>query len=231
MTQTIAILGGTGAEGHGLARRFVQAGRTVIVGSRQAERAHSTAAGINQELGSGLARGTTNREAANAADLMVLTIPYEGMAETVKPLASALTGKTVISTIVPLEFVRGVARLLPAGHGSAAQELQGLLPEAKVVAAFHHLSAPMLMDLSQSVDADVLVCSDDVDAKQQAMALAETLPGARGVDAGPLESALYLEAFTALLLRINRRYKAHAGVRITHLPSTSLAPAPGESVG
>ncbi|HEY3115763.1 MAG TPA: NADPH-dependent F420 reductase, partial [Chloroflexota bacterium] len=150
-------------------------------------------------------------------------IPYDGMMETVKPLASAVAGKTVISTIVPLEFVRGVAKLAHVAAGSAAQELQELLPEARVVAAFHHLSAPTLADLSQPVDADVLVCGDDAEAKQQTMALAETLPGARGVDAGPLESAFYLEAFTALLLRINRRYKAHAGVRITHLPEPGLS--------
>src|SRR5579862_2775227 len=195
MTETIAILGGTGPEGRGLAKRFVQAGRPVIIGSRQAERAQSTAAEINQELTSSLATGVENHEAARAGDLIVLTIPYDGMADTVQPLASALTGKTVISTIVALEFVRGTAKLAQLAHGSAAQELQSLLPDARVIAAFHHLSAPTLADLDHPVDADVLVCGDDADAKQQAMTLAAALPGARAVDAGPLESAFYLEAF------------------------------------
>src|SRR5438874_1667763 len=171
MTQTIAILGGTGAEGRGLAKRFADAGRTVIVGSRQAERAESAATELNQELGSALVSGAENRAAALSADLVVLTIPYDGLAEAVKPLAGALAGKTVISTIVPLEFARGTAKLIQVAAGSAAQELQALLPDARVIAAFHHLSAPTLANLSERVDADVLVCGDDAAAKQDAIEL------------------------------------------------------------
>lgn len=222
MTSIIGIVGGTGAEGRSLGRRLVQAGHPVILGSRQTERAETAAAEINQELGSSLASGSENAEAARCAELVVLTIPFEGMGEAMKRLASALAGKPVISAIVPLEFVSGVARLLPVAEGSAAQQLQAFLPEARVIGAFHHLSSPTLADLSQPVDADVLVCGDDAEAKRAVIALAEELPAVRGIDVGTLESAFYLEAFTAVLLRINRRYRAHAGLRITHLPAPSL---------
>ena len=224
MKSTIAILGGTGAEGRGLAKRFVQAGRPVVLGSRQAERAQAAAAEMNAELSSSLARGAENAEAARSADLVVLTIPFVGMAEAVKPLTADLSGKPLISTVVPLEFVRGVARLLQVAEGSAAQQLQALLPDTRVMGAFHHLSSQTLADLSQPVDADVLVCGDDAATKREVMTLVEELPGARGIDAGPLASAFYLEAFTAVLLSINRRYRAHTGLRITHLPERNGPP-------
>lgn len=222
MTSTIAIVGGTGAEGRALARRFVHAGRPVVVGSRQADRARSAAAEINEELSSTLASGTLNAEAVSLAHMVLLTIPFVGMGGAVKPLAASLAGKPVISAVVPLEFVGGVPRLLRVPEGSAAQQLQALLPDAKVIGAFHHLSSQTLADLSQPVAADVLVCGDDLETKREVITLAEELPGARGIDAGPLESAFSIEAFTAVLLRINRRYRTHAGLRITHLPEPSL---------
>lgn len=231
MADSVGIVGGTGAAGRGLAKRFVQAARPVIVGSRQAERAKAAAAEINSELGASLASGCENIEAARSAPLVVLTIPFEGMVEAVKPLAAALAGKPVISAIVPLQFVSGAAHLLRVAEGSAAQLLQALLPDARVIGAFHHLSSQTLVDLSQPVAADVLVCGDDAAAKNEAIGLAEELPGVRGVDAGPLESAFYLEAFTALLLRINRRYRAHAGIRITHLPPPLPPPSRGVGTG
>ncbi|MBI4213565.1 MAG: NADPH-dependent F420 reductase [Chloroflexi bacterium] len=223
VTSTIAIVGGTGAEGRGLARRFVQAGRTVIVGSRQAERARAVAGEINDELTTSLVSGAENAEAARPADVVVLTIPFEGMAEAVRPLAAALEGKSVVSAVVPVEFVGGVPRLLHVAEGSAAQRLQALLPESRVIGAFHHLGSHTLADLEQPVAADVLVCGDDVAAKREVMALAGELPGVRAIDAGLLESAGYIEAFTVVLLRINRRYRAHAGLRITRLPESALA--------
>ncbi len=220
----LAILGGTGAEGHGLALRFARAGLSVVLGSREAERAAAAASEIRTQLGPVDIRGTTNGDAAESADLIVLTIPYGGMRETVAPLAQTLGGKTVITTIVPLEFVAGVPRVLPVPEGSAAQALQALIPDAHVVGAFHHLSAPTLADLEHPVDADVLVCGDDPEATASALELVALLPGARGIHAGALDGAAYLEAFTAILLRINRRYRSHAGLRITHLPELAKAP-------
>ena len=225
MPNIIGILGGTGAEGRGLAKRFVQAGHPVILGSRQAERAQSTADEINVELGSSLASGAENAEAARAAELVILALPYAGITEALRPFAASLAGKTLISAVVPLEFVAGSPRPLPVAEGSAAQELQAMLPNTQLIGAFHHVSAPTLSDLNRPIGADVLVCGDNPEARRSVVALAEELWGVRGIDAGPLECAGPIEAFTAVLLRINRRYKAHAGVLITDLPEPPAAAA------
>lgn len=216
---TIAILGGTGAEGTGLARRFVAAGHPVVIGSRQEDKAVAAADAINQTVGGFLAAGADNAEAARLGELVVLTVPFHALGDTLAPLADLLTGKIVVSTVVPMSFTGGSPRLIPVPEGSAAQQAQALAPGALVVAAFHHISAPTLADLSIPVDADVLVCGDHRDARAAVLALANELPGVRGIDAGRLDGAGVIEGFAVALLRINRRYRAHAGVRVTHLPA------------
>lgn len=213
----VALIGGTGAEGRGLALRFIQAGQPVVIGSREQDRAEATAVELNRQAGGSFASGAANAAAAEAAPIIILTVPYAGMAETAAGLEGATAGKVVVSAVVPLEFGRGGPHAVAIDAGSAAQQLQSMLPQAQVVGAFHHLSAETLADLTQPVGADVLVCGDDTEAKASVIALAELLPEVRGVDAGPLESAHYLETFTALILRINRRYRVHAGLRLTHL--------------
>lgn len=219
---SIAILGGTGALGSALARRLAATGHPIIIGSRVAERAEAAAREVNAAIKAELAQGAENALAALRGDIVLLAIPFSGMAETLAPLAEALTGKTVVSTIVPLDFADGRPQPLFVPEGSAAQRAQRLLPRAHVIAAFHHLSAITLARLQDAVDADVLVCGDDAEAKRTVLALANELPGARGIDAGPLDSAGPIEAFTVALLRINRRYRAHTSVRITHLPARKL---------
>jgi 8-hydroxy-5-deazaflavin:NADPH oxidoreductase len=227
MNERISILGGTGPEGRGLARRFAEAGHSVVLGSRESARADAAAAEINAELRTNLASGDTNQGAAGSGDVVVLAIPYAGLAETIEPLAQTLAGRLVVSTVVPLEFSGGGPRVIRVDAGSAAEQLQQLIPKARVVAAFHHLSAPSLSDLRRPIAGDVLVCGDDSDARRMVIALADELPGVQGIDAGPLLSAGQLEAFTAVLLRINRRYKARAGIRITGVPAAPRA----ETVG
>lgn len=220
MPATIAILGGAGAEGTGLARRFAAAGHPVVIGSRQADRAQTAAATVNEATGTMLVQGADNAEAAQRGELVLLTIPFAGVDDTLTPLKDALAGKTVVSTIVPMEFASGQPRLAAVPEGSAAQRVQAVLPESRVVAAFHHIGAAVLSDLGEQVDSDVLVCGDHAEAKAAVLALAEAIPGVRGVDAGRLDAANAIEGITTVLVRINRRYKAHAALRITYLPDT-----------
>lgn len=215
---TIAILGGAGAEGTGLARRFAAAGHPVILGSRQADRAQAAAASVNEATGTTLTEGADNADAAHRGEIVILSIPFAGVGETLSSLAGALTGKIVVSAIVPMEFAGGAPRLTAVPEGSAAQHIQALLPEARVIAAFHHVGAAQLADLHAPVDSDVLVCGDNAEAKAAVLALAEEIAGVRGVDAGRLDAAHIVEGITTVLVRINRRYKAHAALRITYLP-------------
>lgn len=225
MATSIAILGGAGAEGSGLAKRYAAAGHPVIIGSRQADRATATAAALNAELGTSLISGADNAGAAQAGKIVILTIPYEGMEQTLVPLAEALSGKIVVSAIVPMDFTGGSPKLIAVPEGSATQRAQALVPGALVVGAFHHLGAATLADLAETVDSDVLVCADNAEARSTVMALASELSGARGVDAGRLDGAGVIEGFTVALLRINRRYRTHAGLRITYLPESGPRPA------
>jgi 8-hydroxy-5-deazaflavin:NADPH oxidoreductase len=214
--QSIGIVGGTGPQGRGLARRFAAAGHPVTIGSRTPERAADAAASCAD---AGEVTGASNEAAANA-DLVVITVPYEGHADLLRALAPSLAGKIVIDCVNPLGFdSRGPFPLLvPAG--SAAQEAQQLLPEATVIGAFHHVSAVRLEDPEvEKFDEDVLVVGEDRTAVERVCELATTsLPGARGIYAGRLRNAGQLEALTANLIAINRRYRAHAGFKITDLP-------------
>jgi len=212
---TFAILGGTGPQGRGLARRFADAGLTLVIGSRSAERAADTAATLAEATG-GAVTGLDNVGAATAGDVVLVVVPWDGHAELLKELAPALAGKVVVDCVNPLGFDKQGAYALHVEEGSAAQQAAALLPESTVVGAFHNVSAVLLEDPSvASIDTDVLVLGDDRAATDLVQALASVVPGMRGVYGGRLRNAHQVEALTANLISINRRYKAHAGVRVT----------------
>lgn len=219
----IAILGGTGDEGLGLAVRYAAAGEEVIIGSRSAERADQAARSVRETVPFGLVTGLPNDAAAEAADVVLLSVPYAGLRDTVSALAEVLAGKLVVSLVVPLQFGKGGPHTIPVDAGSAAEEARAAAPHARVTAAFQNLSAHELMDPGSDLGCDVIVCSDDQDAKQQVMRLAERLRGVRAVDGGPLAYSRYVEGMTALLVSINRRYKTQSGIRLTGLPESVQA--------
>jgi NADPH-dependent F420 reductase len=212
---TVAVLGGTGPQGRGLVRRWAAAGVPVVVGSRAAERAAETAADLAEATG-GDVRGMANAEAAAAADVVVVAVPWEGHADLLASLADDQAGTLVVDCVNPLGFDKQGPFALTVEEGSAAQQAAALLPDSTVVAAFHHISAALLDDSSVAVlDTDVLVLGDDRDATDLVRALADAVPGMRGVYGGRLRNAHQVEALTANLIAINRRYKAHAGIRVT----------------
>ncbi|MER7011441.1 NADPH-dependent F420 reductase [Saccharopolyspora sp. NPDC000359] len=212
---TIGVLGGTGAQGRGLAIRWARAGLKVVIGSRSAERAEQAAAEI-VEVAGGDVTGQDNAGCAAAADIVLAAVPWDGHAELLKSLQTQLVGKIVVDCVNPLGFDKKGPHALPVPEGSAAQQAEQLLPDSRVTAAFHHVSAVTLADLGvEHVDLDVLVLGDDREATDVVRALADTIPGVRGIYGGRLRNAHQVEAFTANLIAINRRYKAHAGLRIT----------------
>jgi NADPH-dependent F420 reductase len=219
----IGILGGTGDQGRGLAHRFVQAGHQVIIGSRSEDRARAAADEIAHSVHgvrgvSDLVRGATNQDTATDAQIVVAAVPWEGHGELLASLASELVGKIVIDCVNPLGFDARGAYALPVEEGSAAQQAAAVLPASTVVAAFHHVSARLLLDPEvPTIDLDVLVLGDDRDATDLVQALAARIPGVRGVYAGRLRNAGQVEALTANLVSVNRRYKAHAGLRVTDI--------------
>lgn len=215
----IAVIGGTGHEGSGLALRWAAAGLDVIIGSRQATRAEQAAAQINDRLGRSAARGMENATAAAAAHTVVLTVPYSAHADTLTAIRDAVQGKVLVDVTVPLRPPKVSRVWIPEGR-SASEEAQALLgPGVRVVCAFQNISAEHLQDLDHTIDSDVLVCGDDAQAKAAAMELAARA-GMRGIDAGPLQNAVVVEGLTAVLIGINLRYKVKgAGVRITGLPA------------
>jgi 8-hydroxy-5-deazaflavin:NADPH oxidoreductase len=212
-TLAIGILGGTGDQGRGLARRFALAGHPVVIGSRSTERAAAAAQALGPELG---IRGMANSGAAAAADVVIVAVPWDGHGDLLASLAAPLAGKIVIDCVNPLGFDQRGAYPLAVAEGSAAQQAAAVLPDSVVVGAFHHVSAVLLLDPAvHTVDLDVLVLGDDRQATDLVQALAARIPGARGVYAGRLRNCGQVEALTANLVSINRRYKAHAGLRVT----------------
>ena len=215
---TIAVLGGTGKEGSGLALRWAQNGYRVLIGSREAERAVAKADELNGVLGATLVQGMSNEEAAAQADIVVLSVPYSAHRAILETVKEKVQGKILVDVTVPLQppDVRTVH--VPPGK-AASLEAQALLGEGvKVVAAFQNVGAAHLKDLEHSVNCDVLVCADDAEAKAHVMQLVEAIPGTRAIDAGPLANAVAVEALTPVLLYINKRYKVPgAGIRITGL--------------
>jgi 8-hydroxy-5-deazaflavin:NADPH oxidoreductase len=221
-TLIIGIFGGTGDQGRGLAARFAAAGNPVIIGSRSEERAVAAAASCTvaaASLGASVPLlGMTNTEAAQEADAVIIAVPWEGHAGLLAPLATPLAGKIVIDCVNPLGFDQRGAYPLPVAEGSAAEQAAALLPRSIVVGAFHHISSVLLLDPEvTSLDQDVLVLGDDRPATDLVQALAAQIPGVRGVYGGRLRNCGQVEAFTANLVSINRRYKAHAGLRITDI--------------
>ncbi len=216
MTKTVAVLGGTGNEGPGLARRWAKSGQyKVIIGSRQAEKGQRVANELNEQLGENLIEGMANEDAAQAADLCVLTVPYAAHAPTLKGMKEILQGKILVDVTVPLKPPK-VARVnVPAG-GSAGLEAQAILGEGvRVVSAFQNVGAAHLAEGRERIDCDVLVCGNDKEAKAEAIALAEAA-GMRGINAGPLQNAGVVEGFTSVLIGINIRHKVKgAGIKIT----------------
>lgn len=212
----VAILGGTGKEGAGLAARWAQAGHAIIIGSRDAERARGKAAELRQITSKGEITGESNAEAARHGAVVVLALPAQGLGNTLPDVREGCGGKVVISTVVPLTF--GGGRLFTAPPaGSSAEEAQALLPEAKVVAAFHHIAAHELSATEHAIECDLLLCGGDAAAKQVVVELATSM-GLRSIDVGPLTNAGPLEGITAVLATINRRYKLkNSGFKITGL--------------
>ena len=215
LRMTIAVLGGTGAEGSGLAIRWANAGHAVILGSRNAEKAATAAQVLNAKLGSDRVRGMDNRAATAAADVVVLAVPYSAQKPTVEDVKSALAGKILIDVTVPLVPPKVSKVQLPEG-GSAVEAMQRLLGEqTRVVSAFQNVSAHYLSDLDRKIDCDVLVCGDDKGAREVAVQLAADA-GLRGVHAGVLANSAASEALTSALIAINRHYKVPAaGIHIT----------------
>jgi 8-hydroxy-5-deazaflavin:NADPH oxidoreductase len=225
VTSAIAVIGGTGAEGFGLALRWAQAGETVIIGSRDLERAKEAAERIRQVVGpEARISGLENGAACSAAEFVVLTVPFQAHAALLKQLKAAIRpGSVVIDTTVPLAASVGgrSSRTLGVWQGSAAQETAELIPKGVfVVAAFQNLAAEVL-NHEGPVDCDVIVCGDDADANQRVRSLAAKILGVRALDGGKLENARILEQITALLVGFNLRLQGRCGIRITGLPSAA----------
>ncbi|WP_040320868.1 NADPH-dependent F420 reductase [Aeromicrobium marinum] len=218
---TVGVLGGTGAQGRGLALRWAAAGVPVVLGSRDAQRAEAAAAEVTETVvAAGFAApsvtGADNATCASRADVVVAAMPWDGHGELLSSLAGELAGKVVIDCVNPLGFGKTGPYPLDVAEGSAAQQAQAVLPSSRVVGAFHHVSAVVLADLSQaSVDIDVLVLGEERADTDLVQALAELIPGARGMFAGRLVNCGQVEKLTANLIAINRRYKTHAGIRVT----------------
>jgi len=216
----IAVLGGTGPQGRGLARRFACAGLSVVIGSRNANSAKEIAGKLTASLPDGACEiaGADNATAAEQGDLVLVVVPWEGHRALLEQLAPALAGKVVVDCVNPLAFDKNGSSALPVEEGSAAEQAQAVLAESTVVAAFHNVSAVLLEDVDvESIDTDVLVLGDVREATDLVQELASSIPGIRGIYGGRLRNSHQVEALTANLISINRRYKVHAGIRITDI--------------
>src|SRR4029077_8947617 len=230
MNRAIAVIGGTGPAGMGLALRWARAGETNIIGSRDAARAQQTAETIRKRAGANAqVSGMENSAACAASDLLVLTVPFEGQVALLKQSKPAIRpGSVLIDASVPLAASVGgrASRTVGVWQGSAAQQTAELVPKGvSVVAAFHNVSADVL-NSDEDVDCDVIVCSDDTNATQIAMELAAKIVGVRAIDGGKLENARIVEQITALLIGLNIRHKGHGGIRITGLPDGAYKMGP-----
>jgi NADPH-dependent F420 reductase len=211
----LAFVGGTGPEGLGLAMRMAKAGHEVAIGSRSTERGEEGAEKVRQAVPGAHASGGENAAAVAAADVVFLTFPYSGQAATLEALATVLEGKVVCNVVAPLEFRQGVGAVALSVEGnSALQESIEQLPGARVVSAFQNLSAEELQHLEHPIEADVLVCGRDAEAKEIVMGLANEIAGVRGIDAGGPSQSRYVEMLTSLLINLNRKYKTQSAIRI-----------------
>ena len=219
---TIPIVGGTGALGAGLALRWARAGAPIVLGSRSAERAEEAAAKLREKVPGAQIEGALNEDAAREAETVIISVPFRSQSETMTHLKGVLRpGQLVVDATVPLAAaVSGKAtRSLGVWQGSAAQQAQEMVPEGvTVIAALHTVGAPTLADPEAELDEDVLVCGDRKTDKARVARLIELIPGLRPVNAGALEMARIVEQLTPMLISINIRYKAHAGIQLTGLP-------------
>jgi hypothetical protein len=216
--ETIAIIGGAGELGLGLALRFAQAGAKIVIGSRDEAKAQDAATRVKGTVPHADVTGLSNAAAAVQATVVVLAVPFSAQAAILKSIRPSLKTAILVDATVPLAATVGgrPTRLLGVWEGSAAQAARDLLPGVPVVSAFHNVSADILQDLSVKPDCDILICGDDAAAKERVSALVKLVPGLRPLDAGPLEMSRIVEGLTALLISLNRRYKVHnSGVRIT----------------
>lgn len=217
-TLTVGVLGGTGAQGKGLALRWAAAGISVVIGSRDASRAGTAAAQYREATGVDHVRGVDNATCAAESDVVLAAVPFDSHADTLAGLVEPLRGKILVDCVNPIGFDEKGPYPLPVEEGSVAQQAERLLPESRVTAAFHAVSSVQLSDLTQpEVDCDVLVLGDDREATDVVRALADAIPGVRGIFGGRLRNAYQVECLTANLIAINRRYKVHASIRITDL--------------
>ena len=220
----IAIFGGTGDLGRGLAINFAAAGHEIIVGSRSQERADQAAAGLKEALPEGTFTPLENVAAAEAGEIAIVSIPWEGIESTIPPMAEALAGKIVISVVNALTFGKsGAIAVKDIPNGSCAQQIQELAPEAKVVVAYNNLPAAGLQH-REHLGADVLVCGKSREARQQVIELTSAIPGTRALDAGPLANALIIEGMTAVIINLNRRYKGEASLAVEGLEEVPERP-------
>ena len=213
----IAIVGGTGPEGRGLALRLAIAGHEVVIGSRDAGRAAEAASGLLEGRDALPISGAANADAVNDADAVLLAVPFEGLRPTAESLRDALAGRLVVSIVAPVEFTDGQMRAVSVPEGSAGELTRDLLPESRVAAAFQNMSARDLLRAQHPLEGDVAVTADDDSARRETMALAEAMPSLRAVDAGPLSNSRYVEELTALLVNLNRIHKAHSTIRFLGL--------------
>ena len=213
MPPTIAIVGGSGPEGRGLALRFAMAGYPIVIGSREASRGADAAKGLLDIKGGLPITGGTNAEAADYADWVLLSVPYEGLRSIVEELAPRLAGKLVTSVVAPMAFEGGQARAVEAPEGSAAELVAGLLPTSRVTSAFQSLSARELLKPDAELEGDVAVCGDDEGARRETAELAASIRSLRGVEVGGLANSRYVENLTALLVNVNRLHKTHSTIR------------------
>jgi 8-hydroxy-5-deazaflavin:NADPH oxidoreductase len=222
VSEPIPIVGGTGALGAGLALRWAKAGLPIAIGSRSAERAEEAAGRIRAAVPGAEVEGLLNEEAAKRAEIVFLTVPFRAQSENLNNLRGALEpGQILVDCTVPLAAAFGgrATRSLGVWQGSAAQQAQEMVPDGvTVVAALHTIAAPTLADLDAELDEDVLVCGDRKADKARIARLIELIGGLRAVNAGALEMARIVEQLTPLLISVNTRYKAHAGIRLTGLP-------------
>ena len=210
----LAFLGGTGPEGRGLALRLALGGEEVIIGSRDEGRARDTAQALKELAPGASISGDVNAVAAQRGDLVFITCPYEGQRPILEQVADHLAGKVVVDVVAPLAVIRGRAKALDVEEGSAAMQAQRLLPGSYVVAAFQNISAADLIVPDKRMVGDVVVCSDHREPKDRVMEMVKTIKDLRPVNGDGLENAKYVEEFTALLLNINRIYKAHSMIKI-----------------
>lgn len=212
----IAIVGGTGPEGRGLALRLAMAGHEVVIGSRDESRAQEAASGLLESQALPIS-GAANADAVSGADAVLLAVPFDGLRPTAEALRERLAGRLVVSIVAPVEFTNGQMRAVSVPEGSAGELTRDLLPASRVAAAFQNLSARDLLRAEHPLEGDVAVCADDEPARRETMALAEAMASLRAVDAGPLSNSRYVEELTALLVNLNRIHKAHSTIRFLGL--------------